>query len=139
MPPKPDVTTAKKSINAFAAHCKARIAEAEGFVLANDDTGITTPKIKRQATKILGNLRDQFNRMKIGWNGITVAFSRTFEEPVQTALEELQIVFGDIQWIVEDVEEKIMSMLDEVEEDDVVLEDLDEEFDEEEEDDEALS
>ena len=112
MPPKPDLTTAKKSINAFATHCKARIAEAEGFILAYEDTGITTPKIKRQATKILGNLRDQFNRMKVGWNGISEAFSQTVEEPVQTALEELQIVFRDIQWSVEDAEEEIMSMLD---------------------------
>ena len=107
-----DMTTAKKSIHAFANHCKARIAEAEGFVLANDDTGITTPKIKRQATKIVGNLRNQFDRMEVGWNGISKAFSETVEEPIQTALEELQIAFGDIQWSVEDAEEKIMSMLD---------------------------
>ena len=59
-----DLATAKKSINAFVQHCNAKIAEAEGFILGYQTDGITTPAAKRQAHKIVGNLNDQFNRLK---------------------------------------------------------------------------
>ena len=107
-----DLATAKKSINAFVQHCNAKIAEAEGFILGYQTDGITTPAAKRQAHKIVGNLNDQFDRLKTRWNGVNVAFSQNLEETTRSALEELEVKFEDVRKRKEDAEEKVSTLLD---------------------------
>ena len=89
-----------------------RLAEADGFILRCQTTGITTPALKREATKIVKSLTDQFDRMDAKWKGLGIAFSQLTDVAVETALNDLEKRYQDMRTRVEAAEETIMALLD---------------------------
>ena len=91
--------SAKRSIIKLESLVKGLVKDATSFVKKNKTNGLTTPALKRKANKLIGDLEDQFRRMKERWDkwSLTLFVEETFfllepkyEESEKTSSEALE-------------------------------------------------